>query len=162
MVQLWCFLFRPELIWFRYDWVVAQIWFSCGLIIVPCGFQGSPGCLGCFSGFFWSLMEFSGLCWVFMFVYGLFWVSPGFSGFLWVSPGLVAQRVLWIRVHPGTSMCLLGTSPPSKGPMTTQRVLWMRVHAEISMWWLGTCPPSKGIGAAQRALWMRVHADMSM
>ena len=102
-------------------------------------------------------MEFSGACWVLMFVYGFLRVSaglsgfvrvcPGLSGFVWVCPGLVAQRVLWKRVHPGTSMWLQGTFPLSKVPKgysgcacssegtlpTALRVLCLHTHAAISM-----------------------------
>ena len=72
-------------LWFRFGSVV-------GLIVIPCGFQGLPGCLGFLSG--WSFLGYA----------GFLWVVPGFSGFLRVSPGLVAQRVLWLRVHAEISM----------------------------------------------------------
>ena len=51
--------------------------------MVPCGFQGSPGCLGLFRLF----LVVDGVFWVMLGFYVCLWVVPGFSGFLRVSPG---------------------------------------------------------------------------
>ena len=98
--------------------------FSRGFMSCDFGFLVCVSCLIVFCvvrGLYvlvWVWMGLSGFVWVCLGLYGFVWVCPGLSGFVWVflglsgffwvCLGLPVLRVLWMRVHAATSMCLGG------------------------------------------------------